>query len=353
MNLPIPYSLSFRFFTIVLFLIGLGFGQAQTDPRCYDAANAGTVGETGWTGCAGMYIVADLAELETARDNNYTIPHNNVAYTFGNSTNNIFTGQVTSMAGLFGSKTTFNEDIGYWNTSNVTDMSSMFSSAGAFNQDIGDWDTSSVTDMGLMFSFATSFNQDIGGWDTSLVTDMSSMFSFAGAFNQDVGDWDTSRVTTMGSMFSFATSFNQDIGGWDTSLVTDMSSMFSAASAFNQDLSGWNVGLISSEPTDFDKDATSWTNPDWRPSWGTASVGSLASLGVLVYPNPVRTHLHLDYPSATQTTYTVYDLTGKRHSSHRLSGQTHSIDVRALAKGVYFLEAKNGGHKGVFRFVKE
>ena len=37
----------------------------------------------------------------------------------------------------FGNKTTFNGDIGRWNTAQVKDMSYMFTAAYAFNQDIG------------------------------------------------------------------------------------------------------------------------------------------------------------------------------------------------------------------------
>ena len=86
-------------------------------------------------------------------------------------------------------------------------------------------------------------------------------------------DWEgletscTSDITDMRLLFYELTDFNSDISTWDVSNVNDMIFMFYLATSFNQDLSGWCVEQISSRPSEFDTDATSWTEP--RPVWGT------------------------------------------------------------------------------------
>jgi surface protein len=176
---------------------------------------------------------------------------------------------VVNLDSMFQGATSFNQNIGSWNTSNVTRMLSMFNTATAFNQNIGDWDTGSVTIMQQMFRSATSFNQPIGSWNTSNVTDMQQMFRSATAFNQNIGGWDTSSVGFMASMFQGATSFNQNIGGWDTVKVQNMFSMFNNATAFNQNLSGWCVGFIGSLPSNFAV-GSALTSGN-LPVWGTCS----------------------------------------------------------------------------------
>ena len=86
----------------------------------------------------------------------------------------------------------------------------------------------------------TSFNEDIGAWDTSGVTRMYGMFWGASSFNQNIGGWNVEQVTNMHWMFGHASSFNQDIGGWRVEQVTEMSYMFHWASAFSQNLN-WCV----------------------------------------------------------------------------------------------------------------
>jgi len=218
--------------------------------------------------------------------------------TFNQDIGNWDTSNVTTMNSMFEGATAFNQDIGSWNTSSVIDMWEMFQNASAFNQDIGNWDTSSVTYMGSMFTqafafnkdigdwntsnvtgmsymfYSTPFNQDIGNWDTSEVIFMENMFAVASSFNQNIGSWDTSNVKDMQYMFQNASAFNQDIGNWDTSSVTSMYGVFYDASAFNQDISNWCVANISSEPSQFSfNSALIDAN---NPSWGTCPTYSIS-----------------------------------------------------------------------------
>ena len=164
---------------------------------------------------------------------------------FNQDIGNWDTSKVIDMHGMFQWAQAFNQPLNNWDTSNVTDMRYMFRSAHAFNQPLNNWDTSKVTDMRGMFYEAQAFNQPLNNWDTSKVTDMREMFYWAKAFNQPLNNWDTSKVTTMQYMFRWAEAFNQPLNNWDTSKVTDMSWMFASAKAFDQPLNNWDTSKVA------------------------------------------------------------------------------------------------------------
>ena len=255
-----------------------------TKPTNFDTNSALTLAnQPSWGNCGnpiyldpnGITIKAKIGALVgstgTGSDNNiYTVVDDStIAAQIAAGNYNLATTAVTDMIELFRDATSFNGDIGHWDTSNVEQFNGMFRGATAFNQDIGNWTTSSADNMNSMFLNATTFNQDIGSWDTSSVSRMNEFFRGAAAFNQDIGNWTTSSANNMNGMFRGATTFNQDIRGWDTSSVANMNNMFNGAAAFSQNLIDWCVTGITTPPTDFALNSGSITvQPRYQPSWG-------------------------------------------------------------------------------------
>ncbi|MFZ9080461.1 MAG: BspA family leucine-rich repeat surface protein [Alphaproteobacteria bacterium] len=185
------------------------------------------------------------------------------------------TSQVSNIGQMFQNCTIFNSDLSSWNVSNCSDFVSLFSGCTAFNAGLGagvsgtrlnSWNINAGggTSLANMFNSASSFNQDISGWTTSNITSMAGMFSGASSFNQDISAWDVSSVTTMALMFR-STTFNQNLNSWVTSSLTDMSEMFEFNNVYNQPMSNWDTSGVttmeqcfnSSAPV-FDQDISSW-----------------------------------------------------------------------------------------------
>jgi len=226
-------------------------------------------GSVSWTsmnsafkGCAHLKIDAkDNPDLSNVVDLSFMFSG---ASSFNQNIGNWNTENIENMSWMFNGASSFNQDIGSWNTSHVQDMSYMFHSAISFNQNIGNWNTFIVRYMSYMFAMASSFNQDIGKWNTYNVKLMHGMFSDAISFNANIGDWNTSNVEKMSFMFFNAKVFNQDIGNWNTSKVVTMNSMFVDASDFNQDIGRWNTSSVIdmtgmfSRAISFNKNIRNW-----------------------------------------------------------------------------------------------
>jgi surface protein len=125
-------------------------------------------------------------------------------------------------------------DVRLWDTRCVTSMRSAFVGCLGSLHGVEHWNVAGVTNLSLMFH-CSSFNRDIGNWDTSKVENMSNMFNHALSFNQDIGPWDTGNVTDVRSMFEWARSFNQDISKWNTGNVKYRSRVFENTTAMTSE----------------------------------------------------------------------------------------------------------------------
>ena len=244
--------------------------DVSIDPMFYLDSNGVTIkcsgcsaGDTGYIGNV-LYTAHDNTTLaaKSASDTDW---------------DRVVTSLVTDMSELFDNQTSFNQNIGSWDTSNVTNMYRMFKDALAFNQNIGNWDVSNVTSFADMFLNASSFNENISSWDLSSAQNTREMFNGASAFNQPIGSWNMSSVINLEYMFKDAINFDQNIGSWDISNVTLIEGMFYGATSFNQDISAWNTSSVTQMQFMF-QDATAFNQP-----LNTWNVGNVTNMGYMFY----------------------------------------------------------------------
>ena len=72
-----------------------------------------------------------------------------------------------------------------------------------------------------------------------------------------------------------------------------------------------------------------------------------------LYPNPTSSAVNLSYTTATNTNYSLYDISGKRLATFNQNGTAHQIDLLNFAKGSYILKAISGLQVYYYRIVKE
>ena len=148
-------------------------------------------------------------------------------YTRGGTTSKLLYGpaigdwcvdRVTSFAGVFQGKTSFNEPLTNWRTSNATNMAQMFQNCFAFNQPLGHFDVSRVTNLDRTFLRAYAFTgQGLGCWYVSSVQSLYWTFKNASSCNPPVSNWDVRSVTDLSETFRYS-ALNQNLCPWGSKL---------------------------------------------------------------------------------------------------------------------------------------
>ncbi|MDD2797684.1 MAG: fibronectin type III domain-containing protein [Bacteroidales bacterium] len=86
---------------------------------------------------------------------------------------------------------------------------------------------------------------------------------------------------------------------------------------------------------------------------GTDGIAKTEANRFLIYPNPVKDILYVNFSSQIVGSMTIYDLQGKKIDSQMIKGENEIMDVRKLRPGFYLLKASSS--QGVFirKFSKE
>lgn len=75
---------------------------------------------------------------------------------------------------------------------------------------------------------------------------------------------------------------------------------------------------------------------------------------VQIYPNPVKTELHVDMISETEEIQlNLFDITGKLVLTKALQDPVNTINLKSISKGIYFLNLKSSTKTGTFKIIKE
>jgi len=180
-----------------------------------------------------------------------------------------------------------------------TTLDGMFTGCTQFDHpDVEFWDTSNIQTMFGVFQYATSFNANIGSWDTSNVlaqdmwgnNSMQSLFEGAENFNQDLSGWCVSQFSQEPPRFSLgATSWTLPKPVWGTCPLSvpdnvmvisaegpiHLADLANTTYQWSNDLVNWtDVNIFSSfaDPIGVDGPQTIYlrVEPTWPPNSGSS-----------------------------------------------------------------------------------
>lgn len=317
------------------------------------------------------------------------------ASSFNQPLDNWNVGNVENMAAMFMSAPSFNQNIENWDISNVTTTEGMFAEAVSYNQPVGAWDMSNVTVTSGMFFGVPDFNHPLEDWDVSNVTFMAGMFDGAVSFNQPLNNWDTSSLQVVATMFANTVAFNQPLDNWDVSNIWLAAQMFQNASGFDQSLETWELNSLEIADAMFlnsglSCESYSFTLKGWAENSNLPSDISLGAQGLnyspdvvdardylitelgwiiqgdsqgiceilstndfntddfAMYPNPSEDVVTIAGLEGTETIH-VYNSKGQLLQSRQVTTDKTRLQVRALAKGVYFVSITNENNNTIIK----
>lgn len=138
----------------------------------------------------------------------------------------------------------------------------------------------------------------------------------------------------------------------------DGSENFTNRGIANQAASGFSFLTSADIDGDTDIDVVAVAGSGSSILWYESNAASLNVEKVLpqttvLYPNPTSSEVYLNYATATNTTYGLFDVAGKRLAKFTQSGTAHQLDVSSVSKGTYILKATSGLQVNYYRIVKE
>jgi hypothetical protein len=72
-----------------------------------------------------------------------------------------------------------------------------------------------------------------------------------------------------------------------------------------------------------------------------------------IYPNPVKSELHIDMEIATELKVNIFDVSGKLVLVETVQGQANTIQLKGLSKGIYLVNVQSSEKSRTFKIVKE
>jgi uncharacterized repeat protein (TIGR01451 family) len=70
-----------------------------------------------------------------------------------------------------------------------------------------------------------------------------------------------------------------------------------------------------------------------------------------IFPNPAENVLYVQSENENST-YTIYDVSGKVSSTTNTSSSNSSLDISSLSSGIYFIQCISGNEVGMIKFIK-